>query len=239
MGGEGGTGGTAGSGGMGGEGGTGGGIDLSCDEGRCVDPTVATECRDAIALCIAAEPANEEKCIALGNLLFCSEDVLVPVFVTSETFNGALGGLSGADNASCGIAAMNAGLSGNWTAWLSTDTTDAKDRISEGQYLRLDGTVVADNKAALTNAASVDLKAAINLDENSQTSSGTSEVWTGTNPDGTHSGVSNCVGWASNNPDESGQIGIKDFTNGSWTDDGEDPCTQEKRVYCFSAAPSN
>jgi hypothetical protein len=104
--------------------------------------------------------------------------------------------------------------------------------------LRLDGTVVADNKAALTNAASVDLKAAINLDENSQTLSGTSEVWTGTNPDGTP-GVSNCVDWTSNNPDESGQIGIKDFTNGFWTDDGEDPCTQGKRLYCFSAPPSN
>jgi len=244
MGGEGGTGGTAGSGGMGGEGGTGGGIDLSCDEGRCVDPTVATECETAILACIAAEPANEEKCIALGNLFFCSEDVLVPVFVTSQRFQGALGGVApggGVDRGICTESARVADVGGNWTAWLSTNDSDARDRIPEGQYLRLDGTVVADDKAALTNAASVDLKAKINLDENGDAVTTNFEVWTGTNPDGTKSEVGNyCVNWTNNEAPNSASSGYADFTNGSWTDEPrEDLCTEERRVYCFSAPISN
>jgi hypothetical protein len=244
MGGEGGTGGTAGSGGMGGEGGTGGGIDVSCDEGRCVDPTVATECETAILACIAAEPANEEKCIALGNLFFCSEDVLVPVFVTSQRFRGALGGVApggGVDRGICTESARVADVGGNWTAWLSTNDSDARDRIPEGQYLRLDGTVVADDKAALTNAASVDLKAKINLDENGDAVTTNFEVWTGTNPDGTKSEVGNyCVNWTNNEAPNSASSGYADFTNGSWTDEPrEDLCTEERRVYCFSAPISN
>jgi hypothetical protein len=230
---------------MGGEGGTGGGIDVSCDEGRCVDPTVATECETEILACIAAEPANEEKCIALGNLFYCSEDVLVPVFVTSETFKGALGGVAsggGVDRGICTESARVAGVGGNWTAWLSTDTRDAIDRIPEGQYLRLDGTVVADDKDALTNAASVDLKAKINLDENRDTVTTNLEVWTGTNTDGTKSGVGNyCVNWTNDTgAPNTASIGNADFTDGRWTDDSqEDPCSEERRVYCFSAPISN
>jgi hypothetical protein len=70
--GDGGTGGTGGTGG--GTGGSGGGgIDVGCDEGRCLDAAVATQCEEAIAACILAEPANEEECIASGNLAYCDE----------------------------------------------------------------------------------------------------------------------------------------------------------------------
>jgi hypothetical protein len=231
MGGEGGTGGTAGSGGMGGEGGTGG--DVGCVEGRCVDDAQAATCEEEIRECIAQKPADEEKCIALGNLFFCREDVLVPVFVTSEAFDGALGGLSGADNAICGLAAR-----GNWKAWLSNEDTDARDRISDGLYLLLDGTPVADDKEDLTDGT---LLHAINLDENFEIVSGP-EVWTGTNTDGTKSGVGDyCGTWGNDDSLKRAQNGIVGFTNATWTNDptGEKPCDEEKRLYCFADATSN
>jgi len=234
MGGEGGTGGTAGSGGMGGEGGTGG--DVGCVEGRCVDDAQAATCEEEIRECIAQKPADEEKCIALGNLFFCREDVLVPVFVTSEAFDGALGGLSGADNAICGLAAAR----GNWKAWLSNEDWDARDRISDGLYLLLDGTPVADDLEDLTDGT---LLHAINLDENSEIVSG-EEVWTGTNTDGTKSGVGDyCGTWGNDDSLKRAQNGIVDFTftNETWTNDptGNKPCNEEKRLYCFADATSN
>jgi hypothetical protein len=229
MGGEGGTGGTAGSGGMGGEGGTGG--DVGCVEGRCVDDAQAATCEEEIRECIAQKPADEEKCIALGNLFFCREDVLVPVFVTSEAFDGNLGGLSGADNASCGLAAR-----GNWKAWLSDEDTDARDRIPDGEYLLLDGTPIANNKADLTDGA---LLHAINLDENLEPVSGEG-VWTGTDRDGTRSGEGEyCAFWSSGSGGDEGQIGGVDFTTEFWTNDGEDDCSNDRRLYCFADATSN
>ena len=229
MGGEGGTGGTAGSGGMGGEGGTGG--DVGCVEGRCVDDAQAATCEEEIRECIAQKPADEEKCIALGNLFFCREDVLVPVFVTSEAFDGNLGGLSGADNASCGLAAR-----GNWKAWLSDEDTDARDRIPDGEYLLLDGTPIANNKADLTDGA---LLHAINLDENLEPVSGEG-VWTGTDSDGTRSGEGEyCAFWSSGSGGDEGQIGGVDYTSEFWTNDGEDACSNDRRLYCFADATSN
>jgi hypothetical protein len=55
-----------------------------------------------------------------------------------------------------------AGLSGIWTAWLSDENTDARDRIPDGQYQLLDETLVTNDKDDLTDGM---LKATINLDE--------------------------------------------------------------------------
>ncbi|OIN87736.1 MAG: hypothetical protein AUJ12_01130 [Alphaproteobacteria bacterium CG1_02_46_17] len=52
------------------------------------------------------------------------------VFVTSTTYNGALGGLSGADSICNGRAAVSSyGLSSKWKAVLSDSTMDAANRI--------------------------------------------------------------------------------------------------------------
>ena len=69
--GSGGMGGTAGSGGMGGEGGTGGGIDIGCEEGRCVDDAQAAKCEQEIQACIA-QPTWPMKKSALHSETFSS-----------------------------------------------------------------------------------------------------------------------------------------------------------------------
>jgi hypothetical protein len=224
---------------MGGEGGTGGGIDISCDEGRCVDPTVATECREAIALCIAAEPANEEKCIAFGNLIFCNEDVLVPVFVTSGEFTGNFPGgvgLDGAD-ASCTQAATDVGLSGNWTAWLSDSSTDAIDRIPDGEYWLFDGTLVADGKADLTDGT-LD-NPIIVREDGTPIPGGAVNVWTATDTDGTWGDSETCFNWTSNDVLDTAQSGRADATDATWTDNEAETCDVFNKLYCFADATSN
>jgi hypothetical protein len=51
------------------------------------------------------------------------------IFITSTTFNGNLGGLSGADT-KCQAAATAAGLSRTYKAFLSSSTTLAKDKFN-------------------------------------------------------------------------------------------------------------
>ena len=69
--GGGGTGGTGG--GAGGSAGTGGagGSGPFCNEEACVDDAVATQCKAAVAACIANE-APEEECIVGANILYCN-----------------------------------------------------------------------------------------------------------------------------------------------------------------------
>jgi hypothetical protein len=83
-------GGTGGGGtGGGGTGGGGGGIDLGCDEGNCTpDSEAKMDCETLTAACIADEIANEEECIAAGNLIFCGGD--------GAGGNGGNGGSGGA-----------------------------------------------------------------------------------------------------------------------------------------------
>ena len=86
-------------------------------------------------------------------------------------------------------------------AWLSTmdepglggsPGVDAIDRIPDGRYELLDGTVIADDKADLTDGF---LKAPIGLNEFG--SPWEANVWTGTQPDGTDAGE-NCSNWTEN-----------------------------------------
>jgi hypothetical protein len=65
-------------------------------------------------------------------------------FVTSATFTGNLGGLSGAD-AKCMSAATTAGRSGTFVAFLSATTTDAIARVAGSRgWVRTDGVPVFD-----------------------------------------------------------------------------------------------
>jgi hypothetical protein len=233
---EGGTGGTGGGGGvggggMGGEGGTGGGIDVSCDEGRCVDGDQATECRDAITQCIAAEPANEEKCIAFGNLFFCNEGALSLVFVSSVEYDATVGAFLMDANRECAHLAQEADLPGGWVAWLSDDDTDAEGSIVDAKYVLRNGTVIANNMTELLDG---NLDNPIQVDEDGNTATGDIEVWTGTNANGTNSGV-NCNNWNSNSDQDTGQSGLANAKDEAWTNNQAEDCDVSNRLYCFGS----
>lgn len=104
------------------------------------------------------------------------------VFITSQVFNGNLGGLAGAD-AKCQQLATAAGLGGTYKAWLSDSTTDARDRLTHATvpYRLVDGTTVANDFTDLTDGS---LDAPINRAENGTVVG--DRPWTGTDFAGEH-----------------------------------------------------
>jgi len=155
------------------------------------------------------------------------------VFVTAATWNGNLGGLSGADT-KCNTEASAAGLSGTYTAWLSTTTVHAKDRISDGLYTRVNGTVIAFDKNDLIDGqlqVSIRFTAA-----NEQAQDWV--VWTGTNPNGTVIANAHCNNWTSQTNGVNGRIGDNNIANSNWTSaynasDWGGCNVNFGRLYCF------
>jgi hypothetical protein len=159
---------------------------------------------------------------------------VVQVFVTGGVFDGNLGGLAGADTACTDAAlAANSPLTGTWTAWLSDNSTNAIARIIDGEYQLLNGTVVANNKADLTDGT---LDAAIDLTENQNTLGAGQNVWTATDTDGTNPGVGTCVNWSTASNANTSQVGEADATDATWTDlGGGNTCEKTNHLYCFAA----
>jgi len=191
------------------------------------------------------------------------------VFVSSALSDGNFG--MGQDNtlghlladAECQQLASDAGLGGTFKAWISgrVDTGDGPlphgvvDRFTQspGPYQLLDGTVVADNWADLTDGS---LDHAIDRTEINMPVSGEMRVWTNT----TNSGLAwdnstNCAPgpspdgfpglntWSCGPPTyspgdcqfQSGKYGLANATNGSWTGTSSSNlgCNNVFRLYCF------
>ena len=153
-------------------------------------------------------------------------DTTLRVFVSSTVTNAALGGTSGADTLCTNLAA-SAGLGGTWSAWLSTSTVDAADRIDPtgAPYALVDGTVVANDLADLLDGS---VASPINRDENG--SPVASDVWTGTLQDGTAQGF-DCGAWTS--AAGTGHCGAASQSDFRWTNNVTPPCGAGLRVYCF------
>ncbi len=169
-------------------------------------------------------------------MVFSPAIAQVQVFVTWLSYDGNFPGLAGAD-AACTTAATDAGHTGTWTAWLSDSAngtdTDARDRILDGEYQLLDGTVVATSLADLTDGT---LNVPINMDETgTPIPGGAVQVWTGTATDGTHQGAGLCTDWTSNSSDLVAGIGDLSAADANWTDvGGGNNCDLYNRLYCFS-----
>ena len=158
------------------------------------------------------------------------------VFVTSGEFNGNLGGLAGAD-AKCQAAADASALTpGTYTAWLSSTSSNARDRVTQSAapYVRTDGALIADDFADLTNCGNPEcLQQVIGLDENAVPLPRT--IWTGTTPSG-HASGGNCSNWTTSGgqPLITGDVGINFFLLGpEWTLTGGDSCHLFSHLYCF------
>ena len=124
----------------------------------------------------------------------------VKVFLSNIAYRpGDLGGLGGAD-IKCSDAAHLQGNTGDWTAWLSDNTADAVDRIFDSggrPYQTIDGTIIANNLADLTDGT---LDAPINIDQGGNPVTNELEVWSATGADGKYSGQGTCVNWATSTP---------------------------------------
>jgi hypothetical protein len=129
------------------------------------------------------------------------------VFVTSQLYQGNLGGLAGAD-AKCQGLADGAGLGGTYKAWLSDSTVSAADRLTHvgAPYVLADGlTVVANDWTNLVSAnEGYFLQHAIDRTETmaftpiGSACATLAPVWTSTQPDGTLEEADHtCEDWTS------------------------------------------
>ncbi|MGH7801211.1 MAG: hypothetical protein ACREOW_11405 [Thermodesulfobacteriota bacterium] len=158
--------------------------------------------------------------------------ILTPktVFVTSQNFNGNLGGLEGADE-KCQAAADTAGLAGTDMAWLSDDNESPAQRfktLAVGAYIKTDGATVAGNWGDLTDGT---LNRGIDRDEDGNDLSGLG-VWTGTNVDGSKN-PNNCLNWTDGSAANTGLEGLSGATNSIWTALNIPPCSNLTHLYCF------
>lgn len=164
------------------------------------------------------------------------------VFITSQKYNGNLGGLSGGD-AKCQSLATAAGLSGTWKAWLSSGGTSPSTSFtqSSSNYTLIDGTVIASNWAdlidgILTNPINKDeygnIPPAANSSQSSCNDGIKSMVWTWTMTNGTPQPGSNCSGWTTASGGGDG-AGSSTASGTSWTYYCASQCTDELRLYCF------
>lgn len=161
------------------------------------------------------------------------------VFVTSSTYNGNLGGLSGAD-AKCQGKASAAGFGGTWKAWLSDSVTSASSRLEHfnGPYVRKDGLVVANNWTDLTDGT---LQNPIRIDELGRDMYNyTNAAWTGTTISGDII-TPNCNNWTDGSTGFQGILGGISSTISYWTVGASSTsiCSNTIALYCFEQASTS
>lgn len=157
------------------------------------------------------------------------------VFISSDSYSGDLGGLSGADQ-SCQTLADSTVLSGTWKAWLSDSVNNVNDRFTHSTYpyILIDETTkIADDWTSLTTSG---LLSMINKNEKNKIVSN-SNVWTNTNNDGL-SVYSNpifiCNDWNIKNKRITAIFGKNNlFTTAQWSNFGLATCNTQRRLYCF------
>lgn len=159
------------------------------------------------------------------------------VFVTSMTYTGNLGGLSGADTL-CAARASAAGLSGTYLAWLSMGSSSPATRFtqSSGPYGRTDGKEVAADWTALISGS---LENAIDVDEfgNAVSTSTLPYVWTNTKAIGGETlatdSPSTCANFASASGANTGKVGAASADDTNWSATGAFVCSVDLHLYCF------
>lgn len=146
------------------------------------------------------------------------------IFVTSEAYDGNLGGLAGAD-AICQGHADAASLTGTWRALISTSTTSWLDRLAGLRgWVRVDGQPVLDfplSTARMLGVVSLDELGATQYHE---------PIWM------LHSGATEaCDDYTSAASDRQG-LGEHTWRAASWNAGGEAvPCNELRRLLCAEA----
>jgi hypothetical protein len=162
-------------------------------------------------------------------------------FATSTVGNGDLGswpdagdttGIAAGD-AICRAHAARGGLAfpESFKAWLSDESTDARDRFSSGPWMRLDGFPLAASLAGLTDGS---LTTAIDRDEHGRPTAGI--AWTGTLASGTGAD-DNCGDWTADAIGVEGRPGVVVSISNDWTALPQLlSCANNLRLYCLSDA---
>jgi len=150
-------------------------------------------------------------------------------FLTKTTYNGNLGGLSGAD-AKCQAEAIAAGFQYQYKAWLGSASVTAASRMTQstGKYYLQNGTVLADDWADLTDGS---LDAAFAVYPDGTTPASPVFPWTYASDSGGAPGSANhCSNWTSTSG--SGFAGGSDQTGTSWSTWQMTSCATPSPLWC-------
>jgi len=150
------------------------------------------------------------------------------VFVTStEQMPGGLGGLEGADTL-CNDLAGEAGLPGDFVAWLATDQAGPTARLEGARgWKRVDGRLVADQAEQLLTGVWHPPR----LDEFGETAVLGDMVFTGTAPGGMPF-ASTCDDWTSTVAPNT-NAGQPDGGLSFWFNTNQHNCNLPGHIYCF------
>ncbi len=156
------------------------------------------------------------------------------VFVTSVSFKGNLGGLTGADDKCQAQADGPASIvpSGTYLAWLSdgTDSPDTRFTKSSHPYLLPDGTKFAEDFIGLTGGS---ILHPIDIDSTGERL-GKQLFWAATNADGTSAqSLLTCVGWVEPYATAKGMTGSTIETGKLWSSYQHDYCKRSHQLACF------
>jgi hypothetical protein len=156
------------------------------------------------------------------------------VFVSSQTYNGNLGGIAGAQ-AICNQLAAAAGLEGSFDAWLSTEASSPNTRFVRhtGPYIRVDGTPVAWSYVDLTDGF---LFSALRMDENGDLLGESDLAWTGTSPQGDYQPTTlldDCSDWTNGGGFGNGFAGRTFYQDANWSTFFNAACGSAQHLYCF------
>ncbi len=162
------------------------------------------------------------------------------MFATSTRYSGAMDGFAGAD-AKCNARAAEAGLTGDFKAWLGSPDgagTPAASRLNptSGPFIRTcGGGVIAANLADLLDGY---LDLPVGCDEFRSTVDCTG-AWTGTQASGAPN--SGCANWSTTAG--YGGRGDECASDFEWTQGSGDPsdpfraCSESRRIYCMQQDP--
>ena len=153
------------------------------------------------------------------------------VFVTSQTYNGNLGGTAGA-HSKCQALATAAGLGGTFRAWIASDFWDSPKKLFSSTtlpYQLVTGEQIADNFNDLTDGR---LDSVLNKNESGNLHTVTS-TWSSTIGSGEQGGVaSDCGDWT-NGSTLSSYTGFISTTSFKWTWNKSLACNWTLPLYCF------
>lgn len=150
------------------------------------------------------------------------------IFATSQTYDGNLGGIAGADAKCMEAAAASPALAGKtFRAWVSTSSSSPSSSFTtDGSFVTVGGAKLADT---FNNLRSGTLMAKITTESGASISTRT---WTGTDENGFNAGA-DCNGWTDARASTNGARGNTDVLQWYWSVSEVTTCDLQGALYCF------
>lgn len=176
---------------------------------------------------------------SLDSPAFCNVLSFRHVFITSDTFNGRLGGNAGADALCQAISERPSAVvsPGTYKAWITVHSAvPARERHTHSNvpYMHVGGAPLADDWSDLTDG-SIQAAAAWRFEDGvvAANPSAHAHWWTGTGYDGDYPGGGTCQGFLSNDALDYGGLGSSHSNGTAWTYASTISCDTPLHLICI------